>query len=116
MYIEFRWCGIPISNIILPSLHIALEDVYKSLGAQKQAWYQSFNGNHVRSTCNEKCGAFERTSHFAWTDPVDGEVNFLSNEQVIMLGKLTHGFFLCLKEHFPDASVTPKCHPSMLTC
>uniref|UniRef100_A0A915CYC5 Uncharacterized protein n=1 Tax=Ditylenchus dipsaci TaxID=166011 RepID=A0A915CYC5_9BILA len=27
---------------------LELEEVFKSLGAQKQAWYQSFTGNHCR--------------------------------------------------------------------
>uniref|UniRef100_A0A915D4U0 Uncharacterized protein n=1 Tax=Ditylenchus dipsaci TaxID=166011 RepID=A0A915D4U0_9BILA len=60
---------VPPSNIVPPSLHLiqglaqkliewieevdealvpALETIYKELGADKQAWYQTFTGNHVK--------------------------------------------------------------------
>uniref|UniRef100_A0A915D252 FH2 domain-containing protein n=1 Tax=Ditylenchus dipsaci TaxID=166011 RepID=A0A915D252_9BILA len=74
-------------------------------GAKKTAKARS-----VREPCFQIEGQFEvRQFDAKWLE-AESEVNFLSNEQVIMLGKLTHGFFLCLRKHFPDASVTPKCH------
>uniref|UniRef100_A0A915DKM6 Uncharacterized protein n=1 Tax=Ditylenchus dipsaci TaxID=166011 RepID=A0A915DKM6_9BILA len=79
--------------------------------SQKQAWYQSFTGNHVRRLltgdgpkkivdivrCNEKCGAFEELLTLLGQIQSMAKSTFLSNEQVIMLGKLTHGFFLCMR-------------------
>uniref|UniRef100_A0A915E4M2 LAGLIDADG homing endonuclease n=1 Tax=Ditylenchus dipsaci TaxID=166011 RepID=A0A915E4M2_9BILA len=110
---------IPISKYIPPSLHIvqglaqniiswiekanpnqisALEDVYKSLGAQKQAWYQFFYWQScAKYAVNEKCGAFEELLTLLGQIQSMAKSTFLSNEQVIMLGKLTHGFFLCLR-------------------
>uniref|UniRef100_A0A915E653 Uncharacterized protein n=1 Tax=Ditylenchus dipsaci TaxID=166011 RepID=A0A915E653_9BILA len=90
----------------------------------KTGLYQSFTGNHVRRLltgdglkkivdivrCNEKCGALEELLTLLVQIQSMAKSTFLSNEQVILLGKLTHGFFLCLREHFLDASVTPKCH------
>uniref|UniRef100_A0A915DVY2 Uncharacterized protein n=1 Tax=Ditylenchus dipsaci TaxID=166011 RepID=A0A915DVY2_9BILA len=82
-----------------------------SLGAQKQAWYQSFTGNHVRKLltgdgphkiaqavcCNEKHEGYEQLLTLLGQIQSMAESTFLSNEQVIVLGKWTDEFFLCLK-------------------
>uniref|UniRef100_A0A915DYX1 Uncharacterized protein n=1 Tax=Ditylenchus dipsaci TaxID=166011 RepID=A0A915DYX1_9BILA len=68
-----------------PSLLSKLEEVYRSLGAEKQAWYQSFTGNHCRKLltgdgpdriasviqCHPKRLPFVRAPLFARRNAVD---------------------------------------------
>uniref|UniRef100_A0A915CY05 Uncharacterized protein n=1 Tax=Ditylenchus dipsaci TaxID=166011 RepID=A0A915CY05_9BILA len=93
-----------------PNQISALKDVYKSLGTQNRPGTNLLLAILCAVRCNEKCGAFEELLTLLGQIQSMAKSTFLSNEQVIILGKLTHGFFLCRREHFPDVSVTPKCH------
>uniref|UniRef100_A0A915DJ61 DALR anticodon binding domain-containing protein n=1 Tax=Ditylenchus dipsaci TaxID=166011 RepID=A0A915DJ61_9BILA len=104
--------------------HLGSASVYPCIFCEaepNQAWYQSFTGNHVRKLltgdgphkiaqavcCNEKHEGYEQLLTLLGQIQSMAESTFLSNEQVIVLGKWTDEFFLCLKEKFPDASITP---------
>uniref|UniRef100_A0A915ENK0 Uncharacterized protein n=2 Tax=Ditylenchus dipsaci TaxID=166011 RepID=A0A915ENK0_9BILA len=136
---------IPIENVIPPSLYIiqglcqnVLDWVEKREPSLKQAWYQSFTGNHCRKLLsgngpkriadviagNSKHAAVEKLLTVLGQAQRLAKAAFLNCAEVEQLSELTKSFFQCLRvsqvifcliqcdhsNRIPDVSVTSKAH------
>uniref|UniRef100_A0A915D5I2 Uncharacterized protein n=1 Tax=Ditylenchus dipsaci TaxID=166011 RepID=A0A915D5I2_9BILA len=87
-----------------------LEEIYKSLGADKQAFFfQTFTGNHIR-----KLLTGEGPKNISTVLPSAASrvvfASFLETEEINAFKILVAELFSCFKRDLASTSITPKCH------